>query len=58
MSPPKKTKSMSDFLAYGGLLHRITSCRRQSANSRTTVNCDRPGKNQRTTVTVTLPDST
>lgn len=30
MSPPKKTKSMSDFLAYGGLLHGITSRIRQS----------------------------
>lgn len=30
MSPPKKTKSMSDFLAYGGLLHRITGRIRQS----------------------------
>jgi light-regulated signal transduction histidine kinase (bacteriophytochrome) len=30
MSPPKKTKSTSDFLAYGGLLHRITSRIRQS----------------------------
>jgi light-regulated signal transduction histidine kinase (bacteriophytochrome) len=30
MSPPKKTKSTSDFLAYGGLLHRITSHIRQS----------------------------
>ena len=30
MSPPKKTKNASDFLAYGGLLHRITSRIRQS----------------------------
>jgi light-regulated signal transduction histidine kinase (bacteriophytochrome) len=30
MSPPKKTKNGSDFLAYGGLLHRITNRIRQS----------------------------
>lgn len=30
MSPPKKDKNESDFLAYGGLLHRITNRIRQS----------------------------
>ena len=30
MSPPNKTKNASDFLAYGGLLHRITNRIRQS----------------------------
>jgi light-regulated signal transduction histidine kinase (bacteriophytochrome) len=30
MTPPKKNKNESDFLAYGGLLHRITSRIRQS----------------------------